>query len=71
MYITYTYDSNDQFNCTTTAACTFATWQSALNGTSTTYPLWSSDKSTNAKGLVLATYASALVASVNSFTWTT
>jgi hypothetical protein len=68
-YMTYAYDDNDQFTCNTTA-CTFATWQSALNGTSTTFTGWSSDKAVNAKGLQVATYGDALVTSVHAFTWT-
>ncbi|SVD41293.1 uncharacterized protein METZ01_LOCUS394147, partial [marine metagenome] len=69
VHMVYTYDDNDQYTCNATA-CTFATWQSALNGTSTTHTGWSSDKATAAKGLQVATYGDALVSSVHAFTWT-
>ena len=70
VYMVYTYDDNDQFTCAGTA-CTFATWQSALNGTSTSFPSWSADKAVNAKGLTTATYGDALVTSVHAFGWAT
>ena len=65
----YSYDDNDQFTCNTTP-CTFATWQSALNGTSTTHLAWSSDKNSAGKGLTGAAYDGSLVSNVNTFTWT-